>query len=422
MFVSDAQAHEPQAPEPQVGDANEFPWYVASMATWFAAFGLQTILFPHIVLNELHSTPFMTGVAQMSLMLPSLLLVIFGGVVADHVELRGFLAKLHIAAVFPPLVMTILYFNGILNFTMVIIYALCMGILTAFATPARDTMLSHIVGDNLQKGVAGAMGTQFGAQLIGIALASTASIFGFAPLLAIQSVIYLLGVPALYKLRPADPHPKTDVQSRRRELVAGFTEIANAPSVWPFCLVMFGAGIFYIGPFMVGIPVFIRDVFGGTSVELAISSSMFMVGTIISTVTIMRLGQIKRIGRTFILAISSGMIMMVIMSLEIPFIAFISLVGLWGIGAGIAMSTGRLFVQESARASHRARVLSVYALCFMGGAPIGSLLIGIMIEKFGLRAAFLIDAAGMFCILVFVLIASRIWSTLPPSLHKAKAQ
>lgn len=48
----------------------------------------------------------------------------------------------------------------------------------------------------------------------------------------------------------------------------------------------------------------------------------------------------------------------------------------WGVGAGVVMTQGRTIVQLAARDSHRARILALFQLGFMGGAPIGALVMG----------------------------------------------
>jgi len=56
--------------------ARAFPWYLASVGSWFSSFGMQTIVFPWLVTVVLHESPARLGIAQMSLMAPSILFVL----------------------------------------------------------------------------------------------------------------------------------------------------------------------------------------------------------------------------------------------------------------------------------------------------------------------------------------------------------
>ena len=67
----------------------------------------------------------------------------------------------------------------------------------------------------------------------------------------------------------------------------------------------------------------------------------------------------------------------------------------WGLSASVFMNAGRTLAQNAAPATHRGRVLSVYALGFMGSAPIGALLSGFLAGAVGPLATCALCAATM---------------------------
>ena len=399
--------------------APQYQWYILSLATWFSAFGLQSVLFPYIVLYEMKASPFEAGIAQACLMLPNLFLIPFGGLIADHVELRGYLIKLHILALLPPLIMAGLHVQEVLTYPMTLAFALTMGTLTAFCIPARDAGLHSVAGGNMQKGVAGAMGTQFGSQIIGVSIASFISNFGVAALLIVQGIMVGSGAGPLSRIKPVPPHPKEQAGRVLHDLADGFREVYRSKPMLPFCIIGLGVGIFYIGVFMVGIPVFIRDVYHGDDNALSLAMGAFFVGTIVSSMTIMRRGGIRRVGRAYVFAIVSGVIIEFVLSRHIPFSAFVGMIFLWGCGAGVAMTMGRSFVQETAKPSHRARILAVYSMGFMGGGPIGSFLTGTMIDLVGLHQAVLFAGIAMAVLVVVTVLLSSVWSATRPETREA---
>jgi len=55
----------------------QFAWFVAGVATWFGAWGMQSVLFSWIVVGELHAGPEWVSAAQTASMLPTLFLLLF---------------------------------------------------------------------------------------------------------------------------------------------------------------------------------------------------------------------------------------------------------------------------------------------------------------------------------------------------------
>lgn len=74
------------------------------------------------------------------------------------------------------------------------------------------------------------------------------------------------------------------------------------------------------------------------------------------------------------------------------------------------MPTGRTLVQEAAAPSHRARILSIYSLGFMGAAPIGALSMGALADAIGLVPAILPPAVSMLVFVGVLVLATDIWN------------
>ena len=92
-----------------------------------------------------------------------------------------------------------------------------------------------------------------------------------------------------------------------------------------------------------------------------------------------------------------------------PFPVFLFLCLVWGLGAGVVMTQGRTIVQAAAPETHRARILSLFQLGLMGGAPLGALLIGYLAAFTGPRGAAVYPAGCMLLVLAGLLARSRLW-------------
>lgn len=392
--------------------------YLGGQASWYLSLGIQFVLFPYLVAQELHEPAAKVGIAQMSLMAPSLLFMLLGGTTADHGDVRRILINVHYLSVLPPLVLTGVLLSGHLTYSILIIYALFMGTLGAFAMPARDSALTRIAETDIQQAVTLAMGTQMIAQLAGMLIVTLAGFVAVATvstpaLLVFQLLLLLAGGLATRKLAPLPASQTGDGQGRMAQIIDGISAARANPIVIAVIGLNFAVGLFYVGSFMVVLPLMIRDTYQSTDAEFmsrfAMINIAFWGGTIAATMTLLKVGHIVRRGRVMMGAVTSGLIILALMSLTMPFPALCLLCFIWGMGAGTTMTMGRTIVQLAAPASHRARVLALYQLGFSGGAPIGSFMMGFLVGGLGLHEATLVPSALM-VLIVGSLFFSVIWT------------
>ena len=74
--------------------------YVAGVALWSAATGMQSVLFSWLVVGELGAAPEVVGLVQMAHVAPLLVLLLVGGAVADRIDRRRLLMALCAAVMF----------------------------------------------------------------------------------------------------------------------------------------------------------------------------------------------------------------------------------------------------------------------------------------------------------------------------------
>ncbi|MBI1261350.1 MAG: MFS transporter [Rhizobiales bacterium] len=384
--------------------------YLGGQASWFVSLGIQFVLFPYLVANVLEESAAKVGIAQMSLMVPSLLFMLLGGATADQSDVRRILIRVHILAAIPPLLLAIVFIFGDLSYSALIIYALAMGTLGAFAMPARDSALTRVAGNNIQKTVAMAMGTQMGSQLVGMLVAALAATTGTPALLIVQMIVMLGGGYASWKLAPLPPTNLATKDSRLKQILDGIAIARASPVVFTVIGMMFAVGLFYVGSFLVILPLMARDIFGGSVWELSLINICFWGGTIVSNMALIRVGHIHHRGRVMMGSLTSGLIILFLMSFPIPFVVLCLYCFVWGLGAGTTMTMGRTIVQIAAPETHRARVLALYQLGFSGGAPVGALMMGLLVGQLGIYHALWVPTVLMLIILISLRMFSPIWA------------
>ena len=174
-------------------------YYLVGTATWFLAYGIQGVMFAWLVTMVLHETPEKVGFAQMMLLLPGTLFILIGGSYADRFGGRRIAAIAQACAGLAVVFLVYVLFTSQLSYSMMLLYALIMGCAQAFVTPARDGLLSQVAEGRVQRMVMLTSIMQFGLQMVGFMVASTADTFGANIILTVQLLVLLarrLGVSA----------------------------------------------------------------------------------------------------------------------------------------------------------------------------------------------------------------------------------
>lgn len=394
----------------QTGSSGLLRWYMVGQATWFSSIGLQFVLFPILVTNVLDETGTRLGLAQVSLSAPALLFMLLGGATADRSDPRTILFRIHLFAALPPLALASALNLDFLSFELLVAYGVCMGTATAFAMPARDATLTRVAGSNVQKAVTLALAVQQTTQLAGMSLAIFASKVGFALLFTIQSLVILGGGLAARQLPKKEGndvvHP-----SRLQAMKDGLTYVMKSDVLAPVVAAMFAVGVFYVGAILVLFPLIVRDFYpGDDALELGVANIFFWGATIISTLFLLRFGHVARRGRGVMIALFLGVLVVFGYTFEPPYWAFCLLAFAWGLGAGCVMVLGRTIVQSEAEEAFRGRALSIFQLGFAGGAPLGSLIMGILADLIGPHNTMWFSVIGMTLVLACLMLKSRLWT------------
>ena len=396
--------------------SKSLPWYFGGQGIWYAAMGLQMVLFPFLSAFVLGLDARYIGMAQLAIMGPGLILLLPAGVIADHLDERSYLIKLHFIAAIPPLFLASILFADKLSFGLLVGYAIFAGTLTTLAVPARDSLLNHLVPhSSLNRFIAFATALQFGGQLVGMALAAFAKYTGAAPFFLVHSAMMILGGLSLSRIRMAQHDVSheplgRDLRRYARSIGEAVSFLFTSKVLSPIMICNSAIGFFFVGSFMVAVPMFVRDVFEGAAQQIATLHISFFLGTVISALTIMRLGHIKHRGRLMVIGLSAGTSICYLMTRDVPFVLFAGIMFTWGIGAGIVMTMSRTIIQEAAPDDMRARLLAAFQMGVMGFGPIGSLVTGYVIDLYGPQKAMLLPCIGMGLTLLIVLSTTGIWS------------
>jgi MFS family permease len=390
--------------------SSAWTWYVVAAGAWFLSFGLNGVIVPALVTQELRAGGAEMALAQMSNQVPAMLFVLVGGAVADRVDRRRLMMSLHVVAAALVLGLALGVHGGLLSLPLVIAYGIGMGTVSAFLMPARDALLSDVATGKLMRAVSVLTMTQWGMQALGNLAGRLETPAGIVPLIALQALVLLAGAPALARMpRRAPGAPAKRDTLSLHELLEGVREVVRSPVLGPVALLAMALGVLFIGPFLVVFPLLVRDFYGGDRGDLSLLYACFPVGIIASSMLILARGGVRRRGRAQLVSLGVGALCMLALGIGLPFWGALATVFVFGLGAAVFMNASRSSFQEKAPAAHRGRVLSVYSLSTMGASGIvGAPLFGALLGPVGPLHACSVSGAAMLGIIAVFALSTRV--------------
>lgn len=381
--------------------------YLTGTGAWFMAFGLQSVIFAWLVTMVLLETPQKVGFAQTVMLLPGTLLILVGGSFADRIGGKRIAVGGQLVAMLAPLLLIAVLLQGQLTYNLMLFYALLMGTATAFVTPGRDGLLNSVAQGRVQRAVMLTSIAQFGMQMVGFVVAYFADVGGPVLMLSIQTVVLLIGTLALSRLPADTPNPVTT--SLIESVKEGARTVFGSSAMRTVAMQNIVMAICFMGSYIVTMPLLVREVFDGSSSDLALVNGANSIGLVTTIIVMLRFGDIRRQGRALLLAQLVGACVLGIGAFVTNFGLLLLVLFAWGICGGMAMTMSRTIMQEQAPPDQRGRVMGFYAFTFMGAGPLGALLNGFLVDALGAQKALMCDAGLMFLVIILVSMRSELW-------------
>lgn len=392
-------------------------YYFLGTGSWFFSFGIQNVTFTWLVTMVLKSSPQLVGMAQMTMLIPALFLMLVGGSLADRNGGRCIIIPAQLLAALAPFILITVIAIDRLSFGFMLLFAAIMGSAQAFVTPARDSLLYLVADGKIQRRVVQTSLTQFGMQMLGFMLASFAESLGAKLILTLQSLSLLMGVAAYYLMGSefsgvtAQPRSTSHhiVKEIVRSIAEGFHTVKGSAAMRAVVVQNCAMGVFFMGSYIVTLPILVREMYAGSASELSWMNSANALGLVISITFLLRFGDLARQGRALLLAQGIGTFALASAGLGLGFNSLVLSVFAWGLCGGVAMTMSRTIMQEHAPPDQRGRMMAFYSFSFMGSGPLGALLCGFLVEYLGPQYALLIVSASMLAVVVAISARSRLW-------------
>jgi MFS family permease len=192
-------------------------------------------------------------------------------------------------------------------------------------------------------------------------------------------------------------------------VVEGAQTVFGSPSMRVVMIQNMAMAIFFMGSYIVTMPILVREVFSGSAQDLAFMNGANSLGLVLTILTLLRLGDVRRQGRALLLSQGIGAMVLASAGVAPNFGLWVAALFIWGTCGGIAMTMSRTIMQEQAPDLQRGRVMSFYSFSFMGAGPVGALICGYLVEHFGAQMALMLASGGMLAVIIVVGVSSGLW-------------
>ncbi|PYC85382.1 MFS transporter [Streptomyces tateyamensis] len=355
---------------------------VSNTGSW-----MQRIAQDWLVLS-LTGSPLAVGITTAMQFLPTLLLGLFGGVLADRLPKRRLLIATQGAMGLLAVGLAVLTLTGLVTEYYVYAFALLLGLVTVVDTPTRQAFVSEMVGPKDLSNAVSLNAANFqsarlvGPAVAGLLIAAVGSGWAFA-LNALSFVAVIAGLLAMRvsELRPVDRIPR-----EKGQLKEGLRYVKERPDlIWPLVL----AG--FIGTFGFNFPTllsgFAYDTFHVGPGQYGLLNTAMALGSLVGALYAARRGN-PRLRLLTGAALAFGVLELAgaVAPGYWSFAALLVLIGVFGLTFNTAVNS---YVQLATDPEMRGRVMGLLVLVFTGGTPVGAPLVGWVTDAYGARIGLL---------------------------------
>lgn len=360
-----------------------FRSYLGSTALTGVAFSMQQLLISWMLVGILLLPADRVGFTQAIIGIPGIFLMLLGGASADRRDPRSLLILVYSIAWVIPLLLATSIATGTFNVWTVMLFGLAMSTITSFSNPAQQSILNKIAGKEVQRAVTAATAIGFLTQIMGLTLAGQMETLSLEAILVMQAICLAAGVFAVRRITPQASTYIERGEPTWKVIWAGLEATYQNRTIFHTLVINFISSIFNAGAFMTVLPFIVKRVYEGDAFSLAFIMMIFFGGAFLSNLLMLKLMPFVRPGRVFLAMQLSRVVIVAVVWFSPPWWLLAVMLFAWGANMGVTSTLARTIVQESAAPAYRGRILSVFSLGMLGSAPIGAIVLGLIIEAFG---------------------------------------
>jgi MFS family permease len=369
-----------------------FGQMVSVAGTW-----MQDTALALLVLH-LTNSPFALGLTMTIRYLPALFFSLYGGVIADRLPKRTTLIVTQTLQLVIALALAVLTSTDAISVGIIYVMAALRGLVDAVDMPTRQAFTVEMAGaDDLPNAVA-LNSAQFNtARIVGPSLAALViTTAGTAMCFYVNAASFLAVIGAYLLMREAElfPAPRAARQGALRQVGQGLRYAVRTPDILVILVVMAAMGTFGYN-FQTIFPLVNEYVLHGGAPGLSLLLALSAVGSVIAGLFAAYAGKPSQ--RRLLVSAGAFTILLFLLGLSHWRPVTWTLAFLIGVASIIFMTSANTRLQLVVSGEMRGRVMGMYALLFVGTTPIGSLLVGTLAGKNGVRVPAMVLEMAAVC-------------------------
>ena len=363
---------------------------------------------------SLTKSPLYLGIVATAASLPVLLFTLIGGVVADRLSKRTLLITTQTLSMVPALSLAILINLEVVTVWQIVFFAALLGTVNAFDVPARQSFLVDMVQKGrLMNAIALNSAAFNGARIMGPVIAGiTIAAIGVAACFYVNAVSFLAAIVALLMIKtrstgdgkksvkPMGEDRRLHMSILLDDLSEGLRYVKGEKNVFRIMSLVALFSLFGI-PFVTLLPVFAEDILMVGPRGLGILAGSSGVGSLAAALFIAFRGEIEKKGMFMSGAGVLFGVSLLFFSISRDYHVSMAILVLAGLGMVSFLAVANTFIQLTVPDVLRGRVMSVYALVFLGIAPMGNAVMGTIANEVGTDKA--VSIGSSLCIVAVLL-------------------
>jgi MFS family permease len=363
------------------------------VGTWITRIATSWLIY------RLTGSAFLLGVTGFCGQIPTLVLAPVAGVYVDRWNRHRVLVVTQVLSMLQSLALAVLALAGIITVAEVLALQLCQGLINAFDTPARQAFVVSMIEDRADLPNAIALNSTMvnasrilGPSIGGVLIAWVGEGWCFL----VDAISYLAVIASLVAMRVTREGRRIEHSNLVHELRIGFRYVAGFAPIRTVLLLL--ALVSTMGmPYTVLMPAIAAKLLHGGPHTLGWLMTASGVGALAGAVFLASRPSVLGLGR--VIGRASGLFGAALVALGCSRVLWLSLLIMPLIGAGfmVSLAAANTIVQTLTEEHLRGRVMAFYTMAFLGTAPVGSLMAGILADRIGEPPTIIVG--GVACLL-----------------------
>ena len=372
------------------------------VGTWITRIATSWLIY------RLTGSALLLGIVGFCGQIPTLFLAPVAGVFVDRWDRHRVLVVTQVLSMLQSLALAVLALAGIITVAEVLALQVLQGVINAFDTPARQAFVVSMIEDRADLPNAIALNSSMvnasrilGPSIGGVLIAAVGEGWCFL----VDAISYLAVIASLLAMQVVREERRPGAARLVEELTTGFRYVTGFVPIRTVLLLL--ALVSTMGmPYTVLMPAVAAKLLHGGPHTLGWLMTASGVGALAGAFFLAARPSVLGLGR--VIATASGTFGAGLIALGLSRALWLSLLIMPLIGAGfmVSLAASNTIIQTLTEEHLRGRVMAFYTVAFLGTAPLGSLLAGVLADRIGEPAT--IAAGGAVCILGAGWFASRL--------------